>query len=167
MTALNQLDLVREAQQSIPVNLEALARNLGLRVAYEPLDPEVSGYIHRSGDAWEIVVNSRHAPTRQRFTLAHEIGHYIYHRDRLGDGTNDTRAYRADESVAYYNSAIAREHEREANRFAAGLLMPAARVAHVSRTTKLNDPASLAPLFGVSPTAMEIRLNALAERGKL
>ena len=167
MSVLNQLELVTEAQKSTPVNLTALARHLDVNIRHQAFDDNISGCIHKTEDGWEIVVNAKHPKTRQRFTLAHELGHFIYHRNRLGQGTNDTRAYRADPNAAFYNSDIERKHEVEANKFAAGLLMPIDQVVHAVRTTRLNDPAVLAPLFGVSPAAMQIRIEALGKRGLL
>ena len=167
MTARNPLALVQEAKKSIPVNLEELARQLGVSVSYKRLDDDLSGYIHKDGDQWEIAVNARHAPTRQRFTLAHELGHFVLHRNKLGEGTNDTKAYRADANKSFYNSAIERRHEREANQFAAGLLMPTNQVVNVFRNIGVNNPERMASLFGVSPAAMEIRIESLSKRSEI
>lgn len=161
------MDVVREVRQSIPVNVEALARRLGVAVAYEPLPDHISGYVHHANGQWRIVVNAVHARPRQRFTLAHELGHFIWHRSLLGEGTNDTRKYRADAEYQFYNNAIDRKHEREANQFAASLLMPGDMVRHAHRRAQVNDPARLADLFGVSSQAMEIRLENLAKRDEL
>jgi Zn-dependent peptidase ImmA (M78 family) len=167
MMTVNEWDILREAQQSIPVNLHALARQLGIEVRHTPLDDELSGYIHKDDGRWRIVVNALHADTRQRFTLAHEIGHYMLHRHHMAHGTNDTRQYRPRTDSEFYSSAIERRHEREANQFAAGLLMPKNLVATARRETGVNDPSRLARLFGVSPAAMEIRMDNLGRRGQL
>jgi len=161
------MDMVQEARQSIPVNVEALARRMGVHVAYKPLPDNISGYVHRNNESWAVVVNSLHGLARRRFTLAHELGHFVWHRRVLGDGTNDTKKYRAEAGYDFYNDAIDHKHEREANQFAAALLMPSEMVRHVHRTAGVNDPRRLAALFGVSPRAMEIRLDNLSKRGEL
>lgn len=152
-----------EAMQSIPVNLDALARRLGVTIERVPIDDRVSGYIEKRGDRWVIGVNSGHHENRQRFTIAHELGHFAYHRSMLETGTNDTRAYRTDPGTRLFNARIQRRHEVEANRFAAALLMPKEHViAWHQRMRGVNDPVSrLADGFRVSPRAMEIRLRDL------
>lgn len=166
MAELNAFDLVKDAQQSVPVNLGALARQLGVELDQEAMEEDVSGYIHHTEGRWRIAVNSNHARTRQRFTIAHELGHYVLHRNRLGRGTNDTRAYRVDATRAFYNSAIERKHERQANQFAAALLMPEDMVVSVHNIYRNNDPEMMAKFFGVSPAAMRIRLEYLEGRGR-
>ena len=49
------------------------------------------------GDGYRIVVNSGHNRVRRRFTAAHELGHYVYHRDLIGDGIYDDAAYRTND----------------------------------------------------------------------
>jgi len=161
------LGLALEASKSVPVNLQDLARRLGVRVRFEALSDDISGNITRDGEDFVITINARHPKTRQRFTLAHELGHFILHRRRLAHGTNDTRAYRADPAADVYNDQIKRRHETEANQFAASLLMPEDLVIKAYQTFRGNDPGALADFFGVSRAAMEIRLEELSNRGKL
>ena len=118
------IDAIKRAQRSAPVDVEGLAKDLGVRVNVAWLDGDVSGELVRHGDRYEINVNATHAPTRQRFTIAHELGHYIYHRDLIGDGIDDDRAYRSTSVGRYHNTRIGPMQETEANRFAANLLMP-------------------------------------------
>jgi Zn-dependent peptidase ImmA (M78 family) len=77
-----------------------------------PLD--VAGKIVRvdagSPSGYSIYINSSDPPRRQRFTLAHEIDHFVRHRDLLGDGLIDDGMYR---------SKLGAEYERRANRLAA------------------------------------------------
>ena len=119
------IEAIKRAQQTAPVNVEGLARDLGVRVTYPWVDDDISGELRRmSGDKFEISVNGTHAPTRRRFTLAHELGHFIYHRDLIGDGVDDNRAYRRTSTARYALTRIGTHEETEANRFAANLLMP-------------------------------------------
>lgn len=152
-----------EAMESIPVNLDALADKLGVSIHRVPMDDRVSGFIERQGNKWVIGVNSRHHENRQRFTIAHELGHFAYHRPLLDAGTNDTRAYRTDPETRLFNAKIQRRQEIEANRFAAALLMPRDRLSEWMDTIRgVNDPVErLARAFRVSPHAMKIRMGDL------
>jgi Zn-dependent peptidase ImmA (M78 family) len=165
MMTQNVFRTVLEAKESIPVNLDVLAQRLGLEIRRVPMDDRVSGYIERRPDGWMIGVNSTHPHNRQRFTIAHELGHFVHHRPLLDGGTNDTRAYRTDPETRLFNARIQRRHEIEANRFAAGLLMPGDKVREVLQELRgVNDLVSrLARIFHVSPSAMEIRLRELVD----
>jgi predicted transcriptional regulator len=89
------------------------------------------------------------APMRRRFTIAHEIGHFVLHAP-AALGTVFCRVTDEPEPVA-------KRIEREANRFAAELLMPEEGVrAEASRADC--DAAMLADLFQVSEIAMSWRL---------
>ena len=94
---------------------------------------------------------------RKRFTAAHELGHYIYHRDRIGSGVNDNRKYRGIPHAPLYNDAIQAKEETEANRFAANLLMPKHLIDKLKKDG-IESVEDLARSLGVSRDAMRIRL---------
>ena len=150
------LDVIDQFKAEIPVRVGALAQALGLGVLRSTLQPGISGQIEPSPDfasGYVIRVNRHEPKNRQRFTIAHEIGHYMLHRDRIGSGIKDTKLYR---------SRLSNAMEAEANRYAANLLMPVAELRN--RLSQLNLPRNeesadmLANIFGVSNDAMEIRL---------
>jgi Zn-dependent peptidase ImmA (M78 family) len=99
-----------------------LAKKLGARLSYQPFhksDDDVSGLLYRDGTRTIIGVNSAHAPTRQRFTIAHELGHLLLHpgKPMILD--------RARVNLRNSVSSMATDtQEIEANQFAASLLMP-------------------------------------------
>lgn len=142
-----------------PIDVEAIARRLKVDVRYEPLDGGLSGALYRAeGGRAVLGVNNWHAEVRQRFTIAHELGHLRLHPDELFiDGV----LRRDDES-----SLAIRSHEIEANAFAAELLMPRKLVlAEINKTLATNaspDPKRLvehlASLFDVSEQAMQYKL---------
>jgi len=169
ITRKSSLAVVNEAARHMPVDVFKLASELGIRVVAKPLRDSISGAIERRDDGWMIVVNKNHSENRKRFTVAHEIGHFVLHYRQLGNGTNDTKAYRADEQEDAYENWIDVEHEREANGFAAGILMPAPLVRRQYRAMQgLNDiPERMAPLFGVSEAAMRYRIKNLQRDGEL
>lgn len=147
------MKVVEKHWNSTPVPIDRIINEIGLPLSYEALADHISGYIERVNDSYRIVVNASHAETRRRFTAAHELGHYIFHRDLLGDGVGDNRAYRSDDTDRP-NADIRPIHERQANSFAANVLMPRHRLTDVAG----ESTAELAARFNVSQQAMAIRL---------
>lgn len=98
----------------------------------------------------KIYFNPTEAPTRQRFTVAHELGHHVFgHGERPRD------------SVAQFNALNFDPIEAQANRFAAELLMPAGSVQLLVVERGITDLSMLARYFDVSEVAMKIRLKSL------
>ena len=156
MTAIDPLKVIANHWDSTPVPIEAIISDLGLPLCYELMEDQISGYIERVNGSYRIVVNSSNARTRQRFTAAHELGHYIYHRDLLGEGVGDNRAYRT-EGTGRPNANIRPIHERQANSFAANVLMPRHVLAQIHDKSNVG---ALAAMFEVSQEAMRIRIGA-------
>lgn len=163
--------ITTNAVQRPPVPVERIAKHAGARIAYEPFDGNISGMLYRvAGAADSIIgVNSRHPITRQRFTVAHELGHLLLHRGR--DVILD-RIVRVNYRDHRSSSATDRE-EVEANQFAAALLMPEEwlRAEIETRSFGAIDVdeivASLAERFKVSVQAMDFRLTNLGIRQHL
>lgn len=92
----SNLDILAEFAADYPVDVAEAARAIGVRVLYDELPDGVSGKIQRDErGGYYIVANRKEPEVRQRFTIAHELGHYIYHRALIGDGISDSPAYRA------------------------------------------------------------------------
>jgi Zn-dependent peptidase ImmA (M78 family) len=107
---------IREA----PVPVERIAKAYGARVFYKSLEDDVSGFLYRDKNQVVIGVNTHHAPVRQNFTTAHELGHLLLHdQDQLHIDHKFQVRLRDDAS-----SHGTDDDEREANFFAACLLMP-------------------------------------------
>jgi Zn-dependent peptidase ImmA (M78 family) len=141
---------------SIPVKVSEVARSLGLEVKLATLDPRISGEIKKSSTStagYVIRVNRHEVFERQRFTIAHEIAHYLLHRDLIGDGIEDTILYRSD---------LSDRIEAEANRLAADLIMPDEMIRrHFNNLGGRKNEATLIQMardFKVSEAAMRIRL---------
>jgi Zn-dependent peptidase ImmA (M78 family) len=125
---INQERIAQEAKKLLrqcsihkpPVKVEVIAKHLGAVLRYEPFDDEISGVLYRDKRSIIIGVSSLHHPNRQRFTIAHEIGHLVLHEMEV----HVDKGYR----VALRNSTSSQAvdaNEIDANRFAAELLMPA------------------------------------------
>ena len=152
----NEAEIVRRYTSSFPVKVGELANELGLKVTRAPMPPKISGLIQPCADApsgFEIKVNKYEMPERQRFTVAHEISHYLLHRDDIGSGVVDSIMYR---------SNLTSRKETEANRLAADIVMPAKVVGREldrlggRRTDEAVE--TLASMFRVSVPAMKVRL---------
>lgn len=156
--------LVQAGAFSVPVDLNRIAQHLKLTVHEKPLEEEFSGFLAVPEKA--IVVNKSHPPARRRFTVAHEIGHYILHAKKNPDA--DVFIDRA----VYFRKKVATSNtnhqtEMEANFFAAGLLMPEALIERYLEDNgwvdldKSDDIKALASEFDVSTQAMSYRLRNL------
>ena len=67
-----------------PVAVDHIARSKGITVHFLPVEEDLSGMIFMKDADAIIVVNSLHHPNRQRFTLAHELGHFELHMTEIG-----------------------------------------------------------------------------------
>lgn len=151
-------DAIRRAQQSPPVDVKGLAAEFGIRIHSAWLDEGVSGeLVPLGGEKYQINVSAADSPRRQRFTAAHELGHYFLHRHLIGTGIGDDRAYRSTGVGRYHNTAIGPREETEANRFASNLLMPE-HLLEMLRRMGQTSPAEMADALQVSLPAMRIRL---------
>lgn len=132
----------------LPVDPRAIARKAGIQVVEDEslANSGLSGSFEPAGSTPVIRYNPREARVRQRFTVAHELGHFA-----LGHGA----AFR---DPASNFSTGAPPVEAAANRFAAALLMPAEVVEEAIRRHTNPTLEGLAALFGVSAVAMRYRL---------
>ena len=151
------VDILRKYTRVAPVDVESIAHDLGVRVVRDFLGPKISGKIQRdTTGTYTIVVNAGESPARQRFTIAHELAHYLYHRDLIGDGVSDSPAYRAPDETIYQTTRLEKRHEVQANQFAANLLMPKELVGSLETHFDLAMP-QLAERLGVSLPALRVR----------
>lgn len=145
-----------------PINLEAIATYLNVPIFYETLAPDISGFLYTEADRSAIVVNKAQRPHRQRFTIAHELGHLLLsHKcDQVHVDKGYTLNFRSDRS-----DDVSRSDEVQANAFAATLLMPTAMLkADLDRLPRPFDDTDierLAEHYDVSIHAFIIRLNGL------
>ena len=103
-----------------PVPVERIAKAQGARIFHQSLEDDISGFLYRDETQSVIGVNTHHAPVRQNFTTAHELGHLLLHdQEQLHIDHNFRVQLRSGVS-----SQGTDEYEREANMFAATLLMP-------------------------------------------
>lgn len=167
---LSQEVLMQNNLLKIPIDVEKLAEKLKLKVIRHRFEGDVSGVLTIKNGKGTIGVNRKHSPVRIRFTIAHEIGHYLLNHQRTGELFVDKNT---NEFVAtmFRNADSATgdiQQEREANAFAAALLMPSIlikkeikRYSFDMTDEKDTDLDRLSSDFKVSSQAMAIRLSTL------
>jgi Zn-dependent peptidase ImmA (M78 family) len=105
------------------IPIEDITKALGLSVQYSKLDNEISGMIYINDGVPIIGINVAHHENRQRFTLAHECGHFLLHQEYIFGSVHVDKRYpvllRSDVSSQGVDPI-----EIEANQFAAELLVP-------------------------------------------
>lgn len=156
--------LRRHAVLAPPIPVAQIARTQGLDVVIRSIDGGTSGFIAKTGPSSGLIgVNSQHARPRQRFTIAHELGHHFL-------SSSEGLHVDQDEPILWFRDDTSAQgvdvHEIQANRFAAELLMPhrmlLADVEQLGQD-RLADLGirDLAEKYEVSPDAMKIRLQQL------
>ncbi len=153
--------LASSAVTRAPVPVRKIARSQGARIVLKSLEGDLSGFLYRDENQATIGVNTHHAPVRQDFTIAHELGHLLLHdqQDPLHVDHKFSARLRSDVS-----SQGTDEGEMEANHFAAELLMPhefiAADLAQVHAVDLCDEELlpALARKYCVSVQALQYRL---------
>ena len=150
--------------RSAPVPVEKIAEALGVRLVYEPAreGEGIYGMLYRDEGQPVIGVNSLNHIHRQRFTVAHEIGHFLLHEGKEYVDVPTVRFRDLKSGLAIDKEEI------EANGFAAELLMPRElleKSLRIITRQKLDDPKEivekLSKEYKVSPQTAEFRLKNL------
>ncbi|MCZ4320297.1 ImmA/IrrE family metallo-endopeptidase [Aequorivita viscosa] len=155
-----------------PIDLNRLAKRLNISIEEQDLDDDISGFLLKDKGKTTVGINMYHADVRKRFTLAHEIGHFKLHNidsPIFVDYSYKGSMLRSKESNKLFRSNrnnVNPTMEKEANFFAANLLMP--KILVKKEIEKLNNSLDydnkvwkLAEVFEVSTQAMDYRLKSL------
>jgi len=153
--------IVDKYKSTFPVPVGQIAEELSISVISTlDLPSGMSGSISKEDDGYIIYVNGSQSLRRQRFTIAHELGHFIKHRDEL-DSTdeilNPTKKVllrRNTSSSSIPNDGI-KQREVEADQFAGELLMP--EITFKDVWVKAQNLKDVADYFGVSQMAANVR----------
>ena len=148
------LDKITEAQRTLPespVDICGLCERIGVPTEKrEGMLPNISGFILREpGDKFKIFYNGDHPKTRQHFTVAHELAHYLLHRSKLGDKYPENVLLRG---------GLPNDLEMEANQLGAEILMPSEAIDNYTAASTTISIPDMAKIFGVSPEGVSIRL---------
>lgn len=138
--------------KQIPVPVEEIAHGLGIKIKRAPSE-DFSGILIRKEGKALMGINDNESHVRQRFTIAHELGHFYLHQAK--DAFVD---YRDNQTGIVRN-----KKEREANMFAAAFLIP--RESLINEVKKLSPKGifdaeieSLAKKYDVSKESMNYRI---------
>ena len=144
------------------VDVIHLASELGVDILVQekPSDFNAAITYDTNTGKYSILVNLLHPTTRQRFSIAHELSHYVLHKDKLDSELEIHRGIKHDGN---------RDVEREADKLAGELLMPEERLHQYLNSKNVDKSESLtsaliketADYFRVSPMAAAIRLREL------
>lgn len=151
--------LVQAKVKAPPIPVEKIAKLVGAKVTYNNFQNEISGLLLRREKSVVIGVADEQSPTRQRFTIAHEIGHLLLHEGEELHVDADFRVNLRSAASSKANDVT----EIEANAFAAELLMPISflkkDVARLQIDMENSEQIDqLAEKYGVSAQAMTFRL---------
>ncbi|MFN3699253.1 MAG: ImmA/IrrE family metallo-endopeptidase [Dictyoglomus sp.] len=127
-----------------PIKPDIIAYGLGLELRLLNLSSQISGILYKRNNKHVIIINKNDAITRQRFTLAHEIGHFLLHTPKEAIYSDYPK---------FQNLQI----EREANIFAASLLIP----DFILEEYLNYSVEKISQIFFVSKKVAEIRLKNL------
>jgi Zn-dependent peptidase ImmA (M78 family) len=154
--------VLKSVGDGIPVDVEGIIRSFGIAVRSQPMEDNMSSMLVLKDGRAVIGLNQSHPPTRRRFSLAHELGHFLLH-------GKAPRVF-LDEATIFFRDELAAEgsdlEEIEANTFAAELLMPEKVLRQMIQRNPLDafDERAvqrLAARFEVSVQALTIRLTRL------
>ncbi len=140
----------------VPLDVEGIAKALDIDVKKQSLENELSGILRKvpESDNWELLINKKHHPNRQRYTIAHEIGHYLLHRHLQVEF----------QDRIFFRGAERSKEELQANSFASEVLIPESDFRQMVSEGK-NKVDELAKTFGVSTLALRIRAKNLGMSG--
>jgi Zn-dependent peptidase ImmA (M78 family) len=152
--------------RSAPVDVNFVARSLGLQIVYNDLGDDISGLLVTHDGNSSICVRESEPVARQRFTIAHEIGHFVMRHQFEEDGHVHVDEGWKVTARSSAQVAGADPKEVEANQFAAALLMPSEllqqrAIRFGERQLREEHVTELAREFKVSEQAMALRLAAL------
>ena len=147
-------DLLTIFDSGYPVDIENIVRNYNIQILFDSnLKNEESGYIKKKDGKWIIGVNPKHHKNRQRFTIAHELGHFFLHTGYL----NKVEIH--SDTLLFRNGEINLK-EIEANDFASKLLMPENEFRNQVQNG-MTSIEELAKYFGVSTLAIRYKAKNL------
>lgn len=143
------VDLLRKkypalALDKVITDIEAAVEQFGIKVKYSDMlhiksDEEVSGYAHVVNGLPEIVVNGLQSDRRQRFTIAHELGHILLHWKWLPGKRLPNELVEISYRKEVYLTEDEKQRERQADKFAAEFLAPLKKVLDFLPTIKNQD----------------------------
>jgi Zn-dependent peptidase ImmA (M78 family) len=140
----------------ISLDVKGVAEKFGIRVEYVALKDNLSGILFKDeeSNSWVMQVNEDHHPNRQRYTIAHELGHFCLHK----------HLKQRFEDKIFFRGGTPDKPEWQANEFASAILMPEQSLREKVRSGT-RSIENLAKEFEVSTLALRIRAKNLGMSG--
>lgn len=156
----NKAEKLLEGFMSFPLRIiELIEKKLQYQIEYLDIDEKSANLAGKVNHENKIIyINPHDSPQRQRFTLAHEVGHIVLHNDGTAEQKEHCR--REDIRNDELNIYSVKEQETQSNFFAACLLMPATKFKEIWELTSSNID-KIALYFNVSRLAASVRANSL------
>lgn len=160
----HQQEIYNRYKDTFPFKIVEFINELGIRVIAAEIPYYISGAIRKEEDNYAVYINDSHFLTRQRFTLAHELGHFFYDKEYLDSNEIIDPSKQAQPKILFRKDIYPIDSKMQgmdikANQFAAELLMPKEKFIEVwNRET---SPEEVAKFFGVSVEATKIRASNL------
>ncbi|MFH1392708.1 MAG: ImmA/IrrE family metallo-endopeptidase [bacterium] len=158
-----EIEIIKKHSGSLPVSIVDIARELGVKVYNADFnnndEKNTSGVLKKERDgAYSIYVNRNEHPNRKTFTIAHELAHFLLHKDQIDNIHKDySLLFRMTPTVSI--DATKRKMEQDANELAANILMPEEKFFQVWQES--DSIKKVANTFGVSEIATTIRAQRL------
>lgn len=149
--------VIEEYLSEFPIKLGAMANSLGVNVLLSTFPLGISGQIGEEDEKFVIRINRHEVRHRQRFTLAHEISHFLLHKDLIRSSENN---YWSENVLLRSGQPLKVEYQ--ANRLASDLVIPPNLL--IEETKDIGNPMTtdslqnLASKFQVSVAAMKFKL---------
>lgn len=140
---------IKRAQRKLPVNINYLAKLFEISISYKLLEND--GYIfhNKRDDSFKIVVNILNSKKKQRFTIAHELAHFLFHKSQI-----ILQEILEHGVMSEYDDY----RENEANKLAAEILIPIKKVIPMIDAGEFKTPEELSDRLLVPREALKIKL---------
>lgn len=149
---------ILQYQKEIPIPIVKLANSFNIEVyKVSDMKSDISGAIINENGIYTIYTNKNELEYRRRFTIAHELSHFMLHKDIINNHLNGNLTDAKENGGIMYRSKLSNIFEKDANKLAAEILMPLEKVTELYFNCK--NIKKLAKEFMVSEQAMAIRID--------
>ena len=143
-------EIFGSSRPTLPIDLSLVAHRFGITI--KPTTNSYSGSAYIENGQKIVEYNFFEPVVRSRFTIAHEIGHMLLGHTANGQKFRDTNRLGGSGDI---------ELERQANAFAAELLVPEALITELVMHFRTDSVSDLAKMFNVSSDVIGYRLSDL------
>lgn len=160
----DDISKILEYQKNIPVPIVALSNHFNIEVfKVSNMSNGISGAIIKDNNKYTIYTNKNEPENRRRFTIAHELAHFLLHKNIIDNQCNGNLTDAKDIGIMY-RSKLSSIFEREANILASEILMPIDKLKSLIYEDNIDSISKLSDIFQVSKEAIRIRTDKLENK---